>query len=373
MDALPAAIFPDAGVGLERLALGALAERLQQLKQAVIARPRQAPVEKHRHGGKDDAAIGIVLRLADGGVADRAPARRRDSLRDWAPLCSSTSIRRDDAVERPQLLVRFRGDRDRKRDEFLHRARRADAVERLDDEIGVPQPAIAIVPGAAGAGRFRNRRGMRSNNRPRFVEVAQLQRDGGADDRFLPIVGDRQPAHPFHPVVAGAVDEVAAGRLQVAGKRLVRPEHQVHRPREHERRLAVDQRQRRVGGQAYDGALAGIADVVAAKRVLHQRLAVVAGRAHPDGDARQAGDRLDDAKDLRRTENATELAEARHEVGDSGPCRLAIDQHAWRRSRCCARIRTDTPPCRRARRRRIPSPPCRPAIGEKIGSPSKRG
>ena len=70
VDALAAAIFPDAGVGLERLAPALLAERLQQLKQAFVARPRQAPVEEHRHGGEDDAAIGVVLRLVDGGIAD---------------------------------------------------------------------------------------------------------------------------------------------------------------------------------------------------------------------------------------------------------------------------------------------------------------
>ena len=167
---------------------------------------------------------------------------------------------------------------------------------------------------------------MRSNNGPSLVEVAQLQRDGGADDRLLPIVGDRQPAHPFHPIVAGAVDEVAAGRLQVARKRLVRTEYQMQGPRQHERRFAVDQRQRRVGGQAYDGAFTGIADVVAAERALHERLAVVAGRTHPDGDARQAGHRLDDAKDLRRTKNATELAETRDKVGDFDFAALAIDQ-----------------------------------------------
>src|SRR6516165_10083934 len=97
-------------------------------------------------------------------------------------------------------------------------------------------------------------------------------------------------------------------------------------PREDERRLAVDQRERGVGGQAYDGAFGGIADVVAAERALRQRLAVVAGRTHPDGDAWQAGNRLDDAKDLRWTKNAAELTETRDEVGNSDFAALMIGQ-----------------------------------------------
>src|SRR5262249_41305635 len=120
--------------------------------------------------------------------------------------------------------------------------------------------------------------------------------------------------------------EVATRRLQVARKWLVRTKNQVQWSCEDERRFAVDQRQWGVGGQAYDGAFGGIADVIAAERALRQRLAIVAGRTHPDGDARQAGNWLDDAKDLRRTKNAGELAETRDEVGDSDFAALMIGQ-----------------------------------------------
>ena len=70
MDALPAAIFPNAGVGLQRLFRRAVAERFQETKQSLVAGPRQAAIEEHRHGREDDAAIGIVLRLIDRGIAD---------------------------------------------------------------------------------------------------------------------------------------------------------------------------------------------------------------------------------------------------------------------------------------------------------------
>jgi hypothetical protein len=124
------------------------------------------------------------------------------------------AVGRDHAVDRAQLVVRLRRDRQCERDEFFHRARRADAVERLHDEIGVAQPAIAVIPGTAGAGRFGNRRRVRRDDAAGLVEVGKLQRDRGTDDRFLPIVGDRQAAHPFHPVIVGTIDEFAAGRLQ---------------------------------------------------------------------------------------------------------------------------------------------------------------
>ena len=233
---------------------------------------------------------------------------------------------RHDAVKRPQLLIRLRRDRNRERYEFFHGARRADAIERLDDEIGVAQPAIAVVPGAPGARRFRYRGGVRGDDTAGLVEIAELERDRRADNGFLPIVGDRQPAHPFHPIIACAIGEVAAGRLQIARERLVRAKNQMQRARQDERCLAVNQRQRRVGGQPDDRAFAGIADVVAAKRALLQRLAVVAGRTHADGDARQAADRLDDAKNLRRTKHAAELTEARDEIGDLDLAALVIGQ-----------------------------------------------
>ena len=70
VNALPAAIFPDAGIRHEGFLRGPVAERFEQTKQTFVARPRQAAVEEHRHGGEDDAAIGIVLHLTDRGIAD---------------------------------------------------------------------------------------------------------------------------------------------------------------------------------------------------------------------------------------------------------------------------------------------------------------
>ena len=201
----------------------------EQMKQALVARPRQAAVEEHRHGGENDAAIGVVLDLIDRGIADahRAVAAIAFEVGRGALLDAG---RLHDAVDRTQLMVRLRCDRQRERNELLHGARRADAVERLDDEIGVAQPAIAVIPGAARRRRLGDRGGVRGDDAAGLVEIGELQRDRGADDRFLPIVRDRQAAHPFHPIIVGALGEFAAGLLQIAGIRLVGTEHQMQRP-----------------------------------------------------------------------------------------------------------------------------------------------
>ena len=81
---------------------------------------------------------------------------------------------------------------------------------------------------------------MRGDDGAGFLEIAELERDGGADDRVLPFERDRQRAHPIPPVVVGALDEFAAGRCQVALERLVRRRTRGAPAGEHERRLAVD-------------------------------------------------------------------------------------------------------------------------------------
>ena len=53
-------------------------------------------------------------------------------------------------------------------------------------------------------------------------------------------------------------------------------------------------------------------------------LPIVAGRPDADGDARQPGDRLDDADELRRAENPVEVAEARRKVSDADRAALSL-------------------------------------------------
>ena len=117
-----------------------------------------------------------------------------------------------------------------------------------------------------------------------LLEGAQLQGDGGANDLVLPVVGNRQSAHPTDPIVERAVAELPAGGLQITRKGFVHAEDEMHRPSDDERRLALDQRQGSIGRQAHDRAFADITDVIAAGRVAGDRMTVIIGRPGPHGD-----------------------------------------------------------------------------------------
>ena len=70
VNALAAAEFPDAGVRRHGERGGLLAERLEPPEQIGVAHARQPAVEEHRRRGEDHAAIGVVLILHRGLVAD---------------------------------------------------------------------------------------------------------------------------------------------------------------------------------------------------------------------------------------------------------------------------------------------------------------
>src|SRR5215468_9991765 len=115
------------------------------MKQTLVAWPRQPAIEEHWHRSKNDAAIGIVLHLVDGGIADAHWAVAAIALQIGRRALMDHSGRHH-TVERAELFVRLGRNRQRERNEFFHRARSANAVERLHDEIGVAQPAIAVIP-----------------------------------------------------------------------------------------------------------------------------------------------------------------------------------------------------------------------------------
>src|SRR5262249_47536143 len=157
----------------------------------------------------------------------------------------------------------------------------ADAIERLHYEVGVAQPAITVIPGAAGSRRFGNRGGVGRDDAAGLLEVAELQRDRGADNFVLPVVRNGQAARPIHPIIDRAVAEFAAGGLEIVLKTLVDAEHEMQRTGHDERSLALDVGQRRIGGEADDAALMDVADMIAAKRAMGERVTGVVGRPEP--------------------------------------------------------------------------------------------
>ena len=203
------AIFPDAGVGNQRHRQRPHAQRLQHGEQALVALGRQALVEEHLRGRQDHAAIDVVLRSG-----------RRRRCRCARPV---TAIARDmrgdpllqrhfgeDGVDRLQVgAALHRDDIGDVMDEALHRRGGADAVEREHGEIGVANPAEAIIPVALLVGRLGHGGGERRDDRAGFLEGAHLQGDGGADHLVLPFVGHVELARPGLPVFVGLVVEFA--------------------------------------------------------------------------------------------------------------------------------------------------------------------
>ena len=245
-----AAIFPESGVGLERQRERPLAQRLQQAVERLVAHPRQPFVDEHLCCGKHDAAIDVVLRLQRGLIADA------DRTMPEKPF----QVGRDRLVERRERhdavhrldLAGVRGDRHDVVDVGFHDPRRAEPVQRVDDEIGVPQPAEPVVPVAGGVRRLGDRRRMRGDDRPRLPEAGQLQGDRRANDGRLPFERRGERARPLVPMLPRPLEKVPAGRIDSAEERFILAEDQRHRPRQRKGDFIDDVGERRVGRQPHD-------------------------------------------------------------------------------------------------------------------------
>ena len=250
--------LPGAGVGLVEHLRRARPEPLQVLEQGGVRRADQAAVEEGVGGGEHHRAVGVVLDLRVGRVADphrpHAPVARK---RGGEALLQVGAA--GDAVERRQVAGRAVGvglvdDVGDVGEVLLHGLGGAEAVQRLDHEVGVAQPAEAVVPVALRARRLRHGGGERGDDRPRLLVVAQLQGDRGADHRVLPVEGDREAAHPGAPVIHRLVQELAGGAVGLGGHRLVGAEEEgqaAGRPR----RAAPPRRRR--PGRRWSGAATG--------------------------------------------------------------------------------------------------------------------
>ena len=131
-----------------------------------------------------------------------------------------------DAIQRLQAAIGG-GDVEDVAQEFLHAARGAQAVQCAHHEGGIAQPAVAIVPVARRVGRFRDGGGHGRDDRAAVFVLAQLQGDGAADHRFLPVQWNGQVAHPFAPVVGGAFLCFTHEAGDIARQPFVRTQHQV--------------------------------------------------------------------------------------------------------------------------------------------------
>ena len=196
----------------------------------------------------------------------RAPAPCRGSRPEPASFALDQLHFQGDAVHRLERPLAGAGhDVGDVAEVVLHRRRGAQAVERAHDEVGVAQPAVAVVPVARRARRLGDRGGHRGDDRAGLLERAQLQRDRGADHRVLPLERHRQGARPLPPVVARQLEQVAAA-LAAPGRAAARPgpSSSVDRVVQDERRLIEHVGDRRVGRQPQHLVGGDVADVVAA-------------------------------------------------------------------------------------------------------------
>ena len=230
----------------------------------------------------------------------------------------------DDAVDRLQRPLGIDGHGRDVVDVGFHDLGRAQPIQGANDEIGVAQPAEAIVPVALRAGGLGNRGCVGRDDRACLLEVAQLQCNGGPDDGELPFERDAETAHPVEPIVARALEKLARDRVDGGFERLVGAEDQRDGVRQRERCLVCDVGQRRIRREPQNVDTADEAHVVGADRLAVAGLAVVERRPQPDGDTRQSPHGLDAADDLRGVESALEALEARREVGNLDDVAVAV-------------------------------------------------
>jgi hypothetical protein len=271
---------------------------------------REPAVEKHVRHGKNGRTVDVVLNLLAGLIADpygpHAPVTGQGgkfALVEARPAVDAVN-RLDAAVGRAGCNI----------DEIiqipLHRVGRAQAVERVHDEVGIPKPAVAVVPVASGPGRLGNGRGHRRDDGARVLEGVELQGNGGADDLLLPLEGNGQVPHPVTPAVHGFIEEAAGNLADGVRNGFIRPQNQRGGAFEKERQLLKHGGHGDIGSQPQNPGGSDIPDVVAAVRHRAVLAAVFAQRPDAHADAGTADEAPDLPDDHHGHERATVLMKA---------------------------------------------------------------
>ncbi len=295
-------------------------------EQGLVLEMRQTLVEKDLGDRQNHAAVDVVLHLAIGVIADAYRAHAAVARQLLGPGFGELGLAVD-AVDRLQRVVLGVGDQiDDVVEIVLHDRGRAEPVERADHEIRVAQPAVAIIPVALGVRGLGDRGGHGRDHRAGFGVGRQLQRDRRADNGLLPVVGDRQRAHPVAPVIAGLLEEASADFRRRFEQGFIGGGDQRMGAVRHESALVEDIADRYVGGQPQHARVRHIAQMVRAARDADLIGAVVADRAHAHSHARRAGQVRDLAHDHQRPEFTPVLPEMRHEIGQPDRATARIPQ-----------------------------------------------
>ena len=310
-----AAEFPQACVRTRVQPPCRFSGRLEARECSRVAGRIEALVEEQLHRSEHDAAVDVVLALAPGIVADAH--RTHAAIACEVPGLALVQLALEmDAVDRAEVAVGAGREVEQIAQVLFHAARRTEPVQRAHDEGGVAQPAVAVVPVAHGARRFRHRGRHRGDDRAGAFVLAKLERDRGSDHRLLPLGRDREKAHPVAPVVARRLERSLRVLRRRIHQRLVGTEHDVDFMIEQERQFVAQHRQRRVGGRAQHDVAEQVAHVVRSERALRAPLAIARERPQAQANARRTRDRSDAAQQAHRMEDAAMLLVARREVAN---------------------------------------------------------
>lgn len=307
MDALAAAELPETGVGLVVHLVGAVADTLKGLEILSVRRPQQAFVEEGLHGGQDNLSVHVVLQMLVGLVADAHRSHAAIAGQVLGEMLGQGRLHAD-AVERLHVAASGAVDEIAQIAEIvLEHVGRAQAVQGLDHVVRVSQPAVAVVPVAAALGVLGDRGGQGRDDGSRLLVRAELECDGGADHRLLPLERDGQVAHPAAPVGRGLAQHPLAGGGEVRVEAFVRAKEHRYRLFQAEQPLAGDVRNRGVGGQPQGGLAADEADVIGACRVVGGPFAPVDHGPHADADLGCSDQRAHQADNGKGPINPAEL------------------------------------------------------------------
>jgi hypothetical protein len=185
----------------------ALADAFELPILHAVAEIHQPLVEERVRRGEHDRAVNVVLALQVRMVADaHGPHATVAAQRRHRPF-RHLGVARQGVERRDVALAAAGNDAVDEAQVAFHGMRRAEAVERLDDEVAVAQPAVAVIPVAAAARALGHRGGERGEHGAGVLVGAQLERDRRADHRLLPFERDRESPHPVVPVIARFVEE----------------------------------------------------------------------------------------------------------------------------------------------------------------------
>ena len=190
----------------------------------------------------------------------------------------------------------------------------AEAVESADDEVGVAQPAVAVIPGAPAPRRLRDRRRGGGDHRPGVLEDMELERQRRPQDLVLEIEGDGAVLAPGAPIGDRPLQEFFGEDFDRPLGGLAVGEDEVAGLIEQERSSVEDVREPGIAREPQFLVVSQICDVVAPGRRLRARAPVIGGRLAAHGDPGGPPCRLQDADEARRPEVTVEFQEAGGEI-----------------------------------------------------------